>query len=431
MKNRLLAAATAVVAAALALAGCTSGGSASTSNGTVNLTMWMYGGCNDCVEKPLVAAFEKQNPNIKIKLVQEPGNSYFAQLQSASVTGSGPDIAGMFAGSYMDKFKKYMVDERKYLPSKLIDQAPSIDYFSADYSRKNAVYGVPNEDQFYIGYYNKKIFAENGISTPPATWDQLMADCAILKKAGVLPIAYGGEDGGATMAPIFDWAYLAAALPISKWSDLLNGKMKYDTPVLQDQLTKWNQLFQSGYVNKNGYNDPNVQKEFTTGKAAMILSDGSWDVPSYQKAMGDNLGVIAPPYTDDASTHNLVELAGNGYTIMKYSKHQAEAGKFVSFILSDAGQKVVAETGQPAIRPGFSTQYAALNALTALSDKSGTTHYPMYDNFSQSAVTTVINSTVGQVLFGQATPSKALKAMDAAVSSLPSDQQNQHISFSG
>ena len=55
-------------------------------------------------------------------------------------------------------------------------------------------------------WYNKALFTKAGITAPPTTWDELLADVGKLKDAGITPIALGGKDKWPGM---FWWAYLA------------------------------------------------------------------------------------------------------------------------------------------------------------------------------------------------------------------------------
>ena len=57
------------------------------------------------------------------------------------------------------------------------------------------VYAVPNNNaQPVILYSNKKVLDKAGISEPPTTFDDLLADVAKLKDAGVdTPIALAGQ----------------------------------------------------------------------------------------------------------------------------------------------------------------------------------------------------------------------------------------------
>ena len=60
----------------------------------VTLTLWHNYGTegNAVATKNLVAAFEKANPDITIKVVSQPADNYFALLQAASIAHTGPDL---------------------------------------------------------------------------------------------------------------------------------------------------------------------------------------------------------------------------------------------------------------------------------------------------------------------------------------------------
>ena len=54
-------------------------------------------------------------------------------------------------------------------------------------------YGIPFDLGMVGFWYNKDLFAQAGITTPPATWDEFLADIDKLKDAGITPIAVGGS----------------------------------------------------------------------------------------------------------------------------------------------------------------------------------------------------------------------------------------------
>ena len=55
-------------------------------------------------------------------------------------------------------------------------------------------------------WYNKALFTKAGISAPPATWDDFLADVTKLKAAGIVPLAIAGKDMWPSMHL---WTYLA------------------------------------------------------------------------------------------------------------------------------------------------------------------------------------------------------------------------------
>ena len=58
-------------------------------------------------------------------------------------------------------------------------------------------------------WYNKDLFAKAGITSPPKTWPQFIADVTKLKTAGITPIAIGSKD---RWPDAFYWDYFATKL---------------------------------------------------------------------------------------------------------------------------------------------------------------------------------------------------------------------------
>ncbi len=79
------------LAAIVALAG-TAFAATGTKRSGVTLTLWHnYGtGGNAVATNNLVAAFQKQNPTITIKVVSQPGGNYFQLLQAAWIAHTAP-----------------------------------------------------------------------------------------------------------------------------------------------------------------------------------------------------------------------------------------------------------------------------------------------------------------------------------------------------
>lgn len=393
------------------------------------LTMWQNGDCppDACIERALVDAFEAANPDIRIELISQPPDGYFTSLLTASAIGQGPDLAAMWAGLYMLDFEQYMVDLKPYIAQDIVAGTTGANYFSEGGDINNALYVAPTTVQWYTGWYNKKLFADAGIEAVPTTWDELNAAAEKLKAAGIQPIIEGAAGGSAQFQPLFEWAYLAAALPVSDWGKILSGEMPYNNPTLVAQLEKWAALYQAGYMNEDAFNYPGTVDDFKAGKAAMFFAGGSWQAAELRQGLGDDLGVLIPPYSDDPQ-NAVVALAGSGYAVMNYSKNIDAAGKFAAFILSDEGQKIVAQFDAPP-RQGFPNAIPQLNDFVAISAEEGKTIYPMFDNFTHPSVSDAIYRNVALVLVGQMSAADALAAVDAAQASIPADQKAGQITF--
>lgn len=410
-------------------AACVLGGlTGSPAMAATELTMWAAGECppDACMDAALVAAFEAANPDITIKLVQQPTDGYFTSLLAQSVIRRGPDIAVMWAGTFMDQFKPYMTDLHAYLGDDIVNSVNGIQFFSEGYDATKAIYAAPYTAQWYNGFYNKKVFADAGITAVPTTWDELEAAGKLLAVKGYIPVVQGASGGSAQFAAWQDWSYNAANVPLTEWGELMSGQKPYSDPRIVASLKHWQKLYTEGVYNKDAYNHPEPMDDFVSGKAGMVLASGSWESSKLYKAMGDDVGVIIPPFSETPQKA-VISFVGGGYAVMNYSSNVDAAGKFAAFVLSDEGQKVIAKFDAPT-RAGFPTDNPLLDALATLSAQPDVTIYPMFDNFMQGPVTDTMNRNIAQVLVGQLSPEDALAAMDATVASLPAEQK-QPLSF--
>ena len=145
-------------------------------------------------------------------------------------------------------------------------------------------------------FYNKKIFAENGI-TVPTTYAELLADSAKLKSAGVTPIVASGSTG---------WT-------ISRWIGILlyrelgpnamlaiqNGTAKLTDPEYVKAAQQVADMGKDGYFGTGitSLSYDSATAEFLTGKAAMMYM-GTWllaNINSSENTQGSNIGFMPFP----------------------------------------------------------------------------------------------------------------------------------------
>lgn len=143
--------------------GCTS--ATTSADSQVTLQLWMQGACatdGTCVPRQLSEAFMKANPSITIEIVPNPADSYQTTLQSASVTGSGPDIATVFGGSYLKQIGKYTADAKKWVAASDLKSSSGAEFFAENSNIANHVFAVPADNQSYIGSTTKKFYEITG-----------------------------------------------------------------------------------------------------------------------------------------------------------------------------------------------------------------------------------------------------------------------------
>ena len=179
----------AVALAAAPLAACSSS-SSSGSSAHPTLTYWASNQGTSLQDDrqvlgPQIAKFTKQT-GIKVNFQVIPWTTLLTQITAATVSGKGPDVLNIgntwsaslqatgafvpFTSSVMNKIG----GSSRFLTGSL----------SATGAPGKPPTAVPLYSLAYGLYYNKAQFAAAGISGPPTTWAQLIADAKKLTKGG-------------------------------------------------------------------------------------------------------------------------------------------------------------------------------------------------------------------------------------------------------
>jgi ABC-type glycerol-3-phosphate transport system substrate-binding protein len=431
--KRCLLFVTVVIMAVAIVAGCggnSSSSSSSASPGTakVTLTIWHNYGTeqNATALQNLAAAFEKLHPNVTIKIVSQPADNYFALLQAAAISKTGPDLAVMWTGLFALQYKSFLVNLQGKVPAAdLANIEPdALKWTSDSFDAANGPYVMPLETQFYIGFYNKADFAKAGVTSFPTDWSQLLAACKKLKAAGYTPFTYGngGQPLTATFYPYYDLSYMMIGnYPVDRWLGLYNGSIPWTAAANQSQLAAWAQLHKLGYTNPDVITKTNNLGDFETGKAAMIM-DGTWDTQKFTNALGSKVAAFVPPFTT-APVKGVVDFAGDGISAMTYSKHQAEDMEFLAFMTTPQAAAIINAAGLiPAIK-GTTTTNPVNQQMLDFVTKDHMVVYPMIDNVIQPEIVSVGNKELPSVLNGTISPKQALQSMQNALQQLPASRR--------
>src|SRR5438874_4565298 len=120
-------------------------GATNARHGTVTLTLWHNYGTegNAVATKNLVAAFEKANPTIKIKMVSQPADNYFALLQAAAISRTGPDLAVQWTGLFDLKYQKFLLNLKPYFSASEIAKINGAPYMSSNFDPASGLLVMP------------------------------------------------------------------------------------------------------------------------------------------------------------------------------------------------------------------------------------------------------------------------------------------------
>ena len=412
---------------ALMLAGLVYAVGPAAASAKTTLTLWQNYGTeqNAVATTNLVKAFEKLNPNISIKVVAQPGTNYFQLLQSAAISGNGPDLAVMWTGIYDLQYSSYLVNLKGNVPAADLAKMEGLQWEAPNFNASLGAYVMPLETQFYIGFYNKKLFAQAGIKSVPTDWSQLIADSKLLKAKGIQPLVYGngGQAISTEFYPWYDMSYMMiGAHSLASWKGLYDGSIPWTSSANVAQLQMWASLEKDGYTNSDVLtNTANIQ-QFEKGKAAMMI-DGTWDTAQYTSTMGSNVAAFVPPYST-TPIKGVVEYPGDGFSVTKYSKNKAAAFKFIDFLTTTAAGNIINKAGLIPDIKGLTTTNPVNQEMLNFVTKDHMTPYPMMDNYVQVNVGNAADKVLPAVLANQQSALSALQNMAQAWQQLPAAQRS-------
>jgi len=239
------------------------------------------------------AAFHEENPNITVKFDPTNPPDYNATLRTQLETGTGPDL--FFVRSFATGRELF---DAGYIAS--LKDLPGINDTFTEASRapwatdSGELYAVPIIAVSHGIYYNKDLFAANGIEVP-TTWEELMAAAQKLQDAGVIPFGNGTKDAWDINEVVMMQLIPSNIGGIEGRMAYLNGERCFnsDEIVASFQQIKDLQPYLPTGFEATSYYD--AEQLFAQGQAAMMF-DGSWSIGAFEKDATDFAwGVFYPP----------------------------------------------------------------------------------------------------------------------------------------
>ncbi|MCM3748120.1 sugar ABC transporter substrate-binding protein [Paenibacillus pasadenensis] len=349
MKKSLMSIASAGLAVAM-LAGCSTtnngGGNEAASNNSgsnsgekVTLNIFQFKVEIADAMNRLKADYEKENPNVTLNIETMGGGAdYGAGLKAKFASGQEPDIFNNGGNADLNTWADKLEDlSGEPWQSDVIDTAKEA------ITRDGKNYGLPMGIEGYGLLYNKDLFQQAGIETPPKTLTELKAAVEKLKAANITPFANGYQEWWILGNHTFNVALANQEDPAAFIKGVSEGKGGLtDNKVITDWFNLFDLMIQNS--NKNPLTtDYNTQVTlFASGKAAM-MQQGNWTQVQIDGITPNlNVGVLPMPINDDAKSGNIYVGVPNYWVVNKNSKNKEAAKEFLNWLAtSETGKKYV------------------------------------------------------------------------------------------
>lgn len=360
--------------------------------------------------KKVIAAFEAENPGIKIDFKPFKATEYNTILNTALQSDTGPDIM------QLRPYRAGMtLAEAGYLEpldgvAGLKDFAPNV--LAAATANDGKVYGVPLSLNSTQIYYNKKIFEANGL-TEPKSWDELISVAKTLKDKGVTPFAFGSKEGW--LLSLSHGVIAPGTYNAGEFVDpLLKGEKNFKSPEFVKSLERLKELSAYFPDNFTGLDGNDIRTLFFTEKAAMYIQ-GSFELEVLQK-MNPDLALDFFPMPTDNGQSVITTWVDGSYGVNAKSAKKAEAMKFMEFMTTKQFADVFANEFKriPAL-PGVNVNEPLVNKMAELS-QTASSPYLMVVNFNQGEPTTkaTIENALQGMFLGQLTPEQVAEEVQKA-----------------
>lgn len=425
-----------VAVASLMLAACgggSSGGSTSSSSGggsgdsgkAVKLVWWHNANTDPGLTwyKKVADDYMKAHPNVTIEQVPLQSEDMKAKIRVAMQSDNPPDIIHQWGGGWMkEQVAAGKLMDLTEATSSWISEIPA--QTLKNWQLDGKTYGIPYSTGAVGFWYRKDLFAKAGITTPPATYAELIADAGKLRAAGIEPIAVGGKDKW----PVAFWYnYLVARNCSPDVVQEATKSLKFTDgcwlKAAQDFQTIVNaKVFNKGFAGTSAQQGAGSSAGMiANGKAAMELM-GQWNpsvigglTPDQKPLPADKLGWFAFPKVDGAAgSADAAVGGGDGYSCS--AKAPKECVDFLKYFVSADVQKDYTKVvGNLPSNKDASAAVADPNLSAVLKLRDSAPVYQTYlDVTFGQEVGDAINEAVTNELVGTAKPEAVVKAIQTA-----------------
>jgi multiple sugar transport system substrate-binding protein len=328
------------VAVAIVLISCQTVQPANPNQVTLKLSGWGASPTELSLLRQVLQEFEQAHPDIKVRY-EVINDQYMDVIKTRLIGDAAPDVfyldvleAPFFISqTVLEPLDRYLTPEFD-----LDDFEPTLlDAFKAE----GRIYGLPKDYSTLALFYNKRAFAEAGLTRPPATWEALRQDSRRL----TIDRNQDGRIDQYGFAVIPELARQAIAIKAYGGEIVdANGYAAFAS----ENATKGLQLVVDQYrqdqtsAQKSDVGANSGSEMFGQARVAMAI-EGSWAIPYLQETFPDvEFGTAEVPQINNRSGTMVFTVA---YVMNQRSQHKPEAWELIAYLTGKAGMEQWTSTG--------------------------------------------------------------------------------------
>ena len=306
-------------------------GSRSDGSGRVTVTFWhgMESGINNTILQAKIDDFNSRHSDIFVDAQIYGAADQLGPKLDAAVAGKTPPDLLWWAPAYFPKYAaagalqtvdQFMAEDASFNRNDVYDYLWDLGTYDGH------VYVTPFSASSLGMYYNKRLFADAGIATPPATWDDLASDAEKLTKGDVagflLPV--GTSEWTVWTWECFLWEAGGELLTPDKTHAAFNGQAGVDA------LDFWRSLSDRKIARFSETDAGYKLDDMLAGRVAIMIN-GPWNYSTIKEQSSVEIGVFPLP----AGRRRATNIGGESLFLFKSNpRRERAAWEFMKFVMS-------------------------------------------------------------------------------------------------
>ena len=370
----------------------------------------------------VITQFKAANPgsDVKITLLPADNGQLAAQVQAAFASKKVPDVMFLYSGSYTTAYQAGLrpLNDLVNATPGFYDSLSGWDGSCANFDCQGGsgqILGVPADNFAFYLWYRKDVLAKAGISAPPTTWDDMIAQCDKLVAAGIMPWVYGDRDGYTTSNMMT--TEITSFFDPGDVQKVLSGEIKYTDPKFVSAFNAINELNTHHCVSPSSSTREQIDaaNDLLTGKVAYM--EGYPQFVTTFASVKDNIGVTLIPYAGTGPLSSKLATFSNGnWVIPKDAAHPDLAWSFITLATdatAESDNEWISLVGSPPANKAAAAKIAD-PFVNYMAQQDQNTGMPVLDSVMPNAAALVWYRELQQAFAGKISIQDALSAVQQA-----------------
>jgi ABC-type glycerol-3-phosphate transport system substrate-binding protein len=289
----------------------------------------------------VITRFKAANPgsDVKVTLLPADNGQLAAQVQAAFASKKVPDVMLLYSGAYTTAYQAGLAQLNSLITATpgFYDSLTGWDGSCVNFDCQGGsgqILGVPADNFAFYLWYRKDVLAKAGITGPPTTWDDMIAQCDKLVAAGITPWVYGDRDGYTTSNMMT--TEITSFFDTGDVQKVLSGAIKYTDPKFVSAFNATNELNTHHCVSRSSYTREQLDaaSDLLNGKVAYMEGAPGY-LPEFAP-LGDKIGVTRIPYAGTGPLAGKLSTFSNGNWVIPANAAHPDLGWSFIKLATDA-----------------------------------------------------------------------------------------------